>query len=195
LIDARTKTIINPIFMKIGYARVSTEDQVLDLQQDALTLASCERIYQEKASGKNTDRPELENCLKALRAGDTFVVWRLDRLGRNLKDLIRIVNELEEQEIGFISLTEQIDTSTPAGKLVFHVFAALAEFEKNLIQERTKAGLKAARARGKYGGRPPKLTPNDIAMAKILMADRDADVGQIAKRFSVHRTTLYRLVK
>lgn len=181
--------------MKIGYARVSTEDQVLDLQQDALTLASCGRIYQEKASGKNTDRPELENCLKALRAGDTFVVWRLDRLGRNLKDLIRIVNELEEQGIGFISLTEQIDTSTPAGKLVFHVFAALAEFEKNLIQERTKAGLKAARARGKYGGRPPKLSASDIAMAKVLMADRDADVGQIAKRFSVHRTTLYRLVK
>lgn len=181
--------------MKIGYARVSTEEQLLDLQTDALTQASCEKIYQEKASGKNTARPELENCIKALRAGDSLVVWRLDRLGRNLKDLIHIVNELEKQGIGFISLTEQIDTSTPPGKLVFHVFAALAEFEKNLIQERTRAGLKAARARGKHGGRPLKLTANDIAMAKILMADRKADVGQIAKRFNVHRTTLYRLVK
>lgn len=181
--------------MKIGYARVSTDEQVLDLQNDALTQAACERIYQEKASGKNTTRPELDNVLKALRTGDTLVVWRLDRLGRNLKDLIRIVNELEEQGIGFVSLTEQIDTSTPAGKLVFHVFAALAEFEKNLIQERTKAGLKAARARGKNGGRPAKLTGKNLDMARTLMADRNADVAVIAERFGVHRSTLYRLSK
>jgi DNA invertase Pin-like site-specific DNA recombinase len=181
--------------MKIGYARVSTEDQTLDLQLDALKLDGCETLYQEHASGKSADRPELESCLKALRAGDSLVVWRLDRLGRNLADLVRIVNELEGRGVGFVSITEQINTTSSSGKLVFHLFAALAEFERNLIRERTMAGLKSARARGKSGGRPSKLSGKDLAMAKTLMADRNNDVGEIAKRFNVHRTTLYRLTR
>jgi len=134
--------------MKIGYARVSTTEQNPDLQTDALGAAGCEQIYCESASGKNRERPELEGCLKALRAGDTLVVWRMDRLARSLKDLIDIVSELQQREIGFVSLTESIDTSTTTGKLTFHLFGALAEFERNLIRERTMAGLAAARARG-----------------------------------------------
>ena len=181
--------------MRIGYARVSTEDQTTDPQIDALTAHGCETIYSENASGKNTDRPELESCLKALRAGDTLTVWRLDRLGRNLADLIRIVNDLEGRGVGFASLTESIDTTTPAGKLVFHVFAALAEFERNLIRERTMAGLKAARARGKSSGRPRKLQGKELAMATTLMADRDNDITEVAKQFGVHRSTLYRRAK
>ena len=181
--------------MKIGYARVSTEDQTTDPQIDALTIHGCEIIYSEQASGKNSDRPELEYCLKALRSGDTLTVLRLDRLGRSLADLIRIVNDLEARGVGFASLTENIDTTTPAGKLVFHVFAALAEFERNLIRERTQAGLKSARARGRFGGRPPKLSEKDLVMAKALMADRHTNVGDIAKRFGVNRSTLYRIAK
>lgn len=181
--------------MKIGYARVSTDEQTTDPQMDALTANGCETIYREHASGKTTDRAELENCLKALRAGDTLTVWRLDRLGRNLADLVRIVNDLEARHIGFVSLTEQINTTSPSGKLVFHLFASLAEFERNLIRERTQAGLKSARARGRVGGRPRKLTDKDLTMAKALMADKTNDVGDIAKRFGVNRSTLYRLTK
>lgn len=180
--------------MRIAYARVSTEDQTLDLQIDALKADGCESIYQEHASGKSSARPELESCLKALRAGDSLVVWRLDRLGRNLADLIRIVNDLEGRGVGFVSLTEQINTTTPSGKLVFHLFACLAEFERNLIKERTQAGLKSARARGRIGGRPAKLTGKNLAMAKALMGDRTNDVGDIASRFGVHRSTLYRII-
>jgi len=180
--------------MNIGYARVSTEDQTLALQSDALKASGCEALYEEHASGKNTERPELENCLKALRSGDTLYVWRLDRLGRNLADLVQIVNMLEEKGIGFVSITEQINTTSSSGKLVFHLFAALAEFERNLIRERTMAGLKAARARGKVGGRPSKLSEKDKAMIRALMADPANDVGEIAKRFGVHRSTLYRLI-
>lgn len=181
--------------MRIGYARVSTEDQSLDLQLDALKADGCETIYQEHASGKSTARLELESCLRALRAGDSLVVWRLDRLGRNLTDLVRIVNDLESRGVGFASLTEQINTTSPSGKLVFHLFASLAEFERNLVKERTHAGLKAARARGRIGGRPAKLSGQDLVMAKALMADRNNDVGDVAKRFGVHRSTLYRLTK
>lgn len=181
--------------MKLGYARVSTEDQTLDLQLDALKADGCETIYQEHASGKSAARLELESCLKALRAGDVLVTWRLDRLGRNLADLVRIVNDLESRGVGFVSLTEQINTTSSSGKLVFHLFASLAEFERNLIRERTQAGLKSARARGRIGGRPAKLTGKDLAMAKALMADRDNDVVEVAKRFGVHRSTLYRLAK
>jgi len=181
--------------MKIGYARVSTDEQTTDPQIDALRGHGCETIYSENASGKNTDRHELENCLKALRAGDTLTVWRLDRLGRSLADLIRIVNDLETRGVGFSSLTENIDTTTPAGKLVFHVFAALAEFERNLIRERTMAGLKAARARGKSSGRPSKLTGKNLALAKSLMGNRSNKVDDIAERFGVSRATLYRLTK
>jgi DNA invertase Pin-like site-specific DNA recombinase len=179
--------------MKIGYARVSTDDQTLDLQLDALRQAGAEEIYQEHASGKSANRPELEACLKALRKGDTLSVWRLDRLGRNLADLVRIVTELESRGIAFESTTEQIATGSSSGKLVFHLFAALAEFERNLIRERTNAGLKAARQRGRVGGRPAKLKGKDLAMAKSLMADRSNDVSDIAKRFGVHRSTLYRM--
>lgn len=149
------KTYMN---QKIGYARVSTDDQNLHLQRDALAAAGCEIIYEDKASGKNAARPELDNCLKALRPGDTLVVWRLDRLGRSLADLVNVVTHLvDERRVGFLSLQEQIETNSASGKLVFHVFAALAEFERNLISERTKAGLEAARARGRLGGRKPKL--------------------------------------
>lgn len=181
--------------MRIGYIRVSTEDQTTAPQRDALTTHGCETIYSEHRSGKDTNRPELENCLKALRAGDTLIVWRLDRLGRNLSDLISIVRNLETRGIGFTSLTEQIDTTTPAGRLVFHVFAALAEFERNLIQERTQAGLKAARARGRNGGRPKKLTGKNLAMAQSLMQDKTNTVNAIAKQFGVSRSTLYRLIQ
>lgn len=181
--------------MRIGYARVSTDDQVLDLQLDALRGQGIEAIYQEHASGKSRARPELDNCLKALRAGDTLVVWRLDRLGRNLADLVQIVGALEARGVGFESLTEQINTNSPTGKLVFHLFASLAEFERNLIRERTQAGLKAARARGRRGGRPQKLQGAELAMATTLMADRSNDVTEVAKQFNVHRSTLYRRAK
>ena len=137
--------------------RVSTDDQNLDLQKDALKRAKCREIYEEQASGKNTGRPQLEGRLKSLREGDTLVVWRLDQLGRNLADLVRLIADLEDRKINFESLTEKIETGSPAGRLVFHVFAALAEFERNLIRERTLAGLRAARARGRKGGRPSKL--------------------------------------
>lgn len=132
---------------RIGYARVSTDDQNLDLQRDALRLWGVQSIYEEMASGKSAGRPELNQCLRALRAGDTLVVWRLDRLGRSLPDLVRIVEELEGKGVSFESITEKIETTSAAGKLVFHVFAALAEFERSLIRERTQAGLAAARAR------------------------------------------------
>lgn len=181
--------------MKIGYARVSTDDQSLNLQVDALTTSGCESIYQEHASGKSAARPELENALKALRSEDVLVVWRLDRLGRSLNDLVRIVADLEARGVGFVSLTEQINTDSPSGKLVFHLFASLAEFERNLIRERTLAGLKAVRSRGKRGGRPGKLSSKDQAMAQALMQDRSNNVSNIARRFGVSRSTLYRLVR
>ncbi len=181
--------------MKIGYARVSTQEQNLDLQIDALTAHGCEKIYQEHKSGKNTERPELESCLKALRAGDLLCVNKLDRLGRNLADLIRIVSDLEKQGIGFVSLSENIDTSTPSGVLTLHIFSALSEYERSLIRERTNAGISAARDRGRIGGRPSKLTGKNLAMAKDLMANKDNDVSEIAKKFGVSRATLYRLTK
>ena len=178
---------------RIGYARVSTDDQNLDLQRDALRLAGVGSIYEEAASGKTAVRLELDHCLKALRAGDTLVVWRLDRLGRSLPDLVHIVAGLEEKGIGFESLTEKIETTTAAGKLVFHVFAALAEFERNLIRERTRAGLVAARARGRSGGRKPKLDARQIREIKRLMSDPTIPVGQIAERYKVSRTTIYKV--
>ena len=180
---------------RIGYARVSTDDQNLDLQLDALHRAgiadSC--LYSDTASGKDAERKELAACLKALREGDTLVVWRLDRLGRSLPDLVRIIGELEKKGVGFESLTEKIETSSAAGKLVFHVFAALAEFERNLIRERTRAGLVAARARGRSGGRRPKLTPQQIKEIKRLMTDPTIPVSQIAERYNVSRTTIYKV--
>ncbi len=177
---------------KIGYARVSTDDQHLDLQIDALKKAGCAVIYKEKVSGKNTERLELEQCRKALRAGDTLMVWRLDRLGRSLSDLVRIVGELERDGIGFESLTEKIETTNANGKLTFHIFAALAEFERNLIRERTHAGLTAARARGRKGGRKPALDEKQIREVKALMRDPSVNITNVAQRYQVSRTTLYK---
>lgn len=187
--------------MLIGYARVSTADQSTDLQKDALMAAGVDErnIYIDKASGKRDDRSGLEACLKALREGDSLVVWRLDRLGRSLKHLVATVQDLVERGIGFRVLTGQganIDTATASGKLVFGIFAALAEFERELIVERTKAGLAAAKARGRKGGRKPKLSPTTLAGAKArLAADPLLDKATLAKELSVHRTTLWRALE
>lgn len=179
---------------RIGYARVSTDDQHLDLQRKALMQAGCAAIYEEAVSGKSAARPELEQCRKALRAGDTLVVWRLDRLGRSLPDLVQIVADLERQGVGFESLAEKIETGSAAGKLVFHVFAALAEFERGLIRERTQAGLAAARARGRSGGRRPKLDEQQVREIKVLLRDPGIRVADVARRYGVSRTTLYKYV-
>lgn len=179
---------------RVGYGRVSTDDQHLDLQRDALKKAGCCLIYEEKMSGKTADRPELAQCVKALRPGDTLVVWRLDRLGRSLQDLLRIVADLELRGISFESLTEKIETGSAAGRLVFHVFAALSEFERNLIRERTQAGLAAARARGRSGGRKPKLHEKQVREIKALLRDPEILVAEVARRYGVSRTTLYKHV-
>jgi len=179
---------------KIGYARVSTDDQDLSLQLDALEKAKCDLIYKDKTSGKNRQRDELEQCLKALRSGDTLIVWRLDRLGRSLSDLIKIITDLENRGVFFESLTEKIETSSATGKLMFHVFAALSEFERNVIRERTQAGLRAARARGRIGGRPKKLNQQQIKEIKALLRDPSIRVIDIAKRYKVSRSTLYRYI-
>lgn len=181
--------------MRIGYARVSSDDQNLALQKDALQAAQCERVYEEKESGGKTDRPELLKLLEVLRQGDTLVVWRLDRLGRSLKHLIEIVEKLEAMGVGFQSLTENIDTTTSGGKLVFHIFAALAEFERTLIRERTRAGLKAARVRGRQGGRPKALSAEKQRIAQALRDDSSQDVGAICKTLGISRTTFYRYTK
>lgn len=176
--------------MHIGYARVSTQDQNTDLQLDALKQAGCEQVFHEKKRGSTLQRTELDACLRALRKGDTLIVWRLDRLGRSLKDLVEIVNGLEEREIGFKSLTESIDTTSAGGRLVFHLFGALAEFERNLISDRTKAGLVAARARGRKGGRKPKMTASDIKKAAAMLKDPSITKTEVAKHFGVSRVTL-----
>lgn len=178
--------------MLVGYARVSTQDQNTDLQLDALKAAGCEKVFVEKASGAQRDRTELKAALAYVRAGDTVVVWKLDRLARSLKQLIETVELLDNSKIGFRSLTEAIDTTTAGGKLVFHIFASLAEFERSIIQERTKAGLDAARSRGKMGGRPASMTDKDIAAAKALLADDNITMNEVAKRLNVAPSTLYR---
>src|SRR5687767_10921435 len=168
--------------MQIGYARVSTQEQTLDLQRDALMQAGCDRVFTDTVSGSQDERPGLSDALSHLRAGDTLVVWRLDRLGRSLRHLIETVTELSQRGIGFRSLTEQIDTTTSGGKLVFHVFGALAEFERDLIRERTQAGLRAARARGRTGGRPKVLADaKKVAMAQALYDGGQADVATICR--------------
>lgn len=178
--------------MLIGYARVSTQDQKSELQLDALRGVGCEKIFTETASGSQRDRPQLKAALEYVRSGDTLVVWKLDRLARSLKQLIETIEQLKEREIEFRSLTEAIDTATPGGRLTFHIFAALAEFERSLIQERTRAGLEAARARGKKGGRPPALSSEDLLVAKALLRDPTISVEGIAKRLNVSPSTLYR---
>jgi DNA invertase Pin-like site-specific DNA recombinase len=182
--------------MKIGYARVSTHDQNLDLQIDALKKYGCDKIYEEKMSGKNNkDRPVLLDCLANIRTGDTLVFWRLDRLGRGMKELLMIVNDLQAKGVSIVSLTESIDTTTPTGSLVFHLFASLAEFERNTITERTKAGLAAARTRGRTGGRPTKLTEKDITMIRQLMTDPKNTADEVAEKFKVSRSTIYKSIK
>src|SRR5215213_5207158 len=179
--------------MQIGYARVSTQEQTLDLQQDALSQAGCERVFTDTVSGSQDERPGLSDALSHLRSGDTLVVWRLDRLGRSLRHLIETVNDLSQRGIGFRSITEQIDTTTPGGKLVFHVFGALAEFERDLIRERTQAGLRAARARGRVGGRPRKLTDaKQLELARALYDGGQTDIATICQTLGISRATLYR---
>lgn len=179
---------------RIGYALVSTDDQHLDLQRNALRQAGCGLIYEETVDGRPALRPELEKCRKALRTGDTLVVWRLDRLGRSLPDLVRIVVDLEQQGVCFESLTEKIKTGGATGKFALHVFSALAEFERGLIRKRTQAGLAAARARGRVGGRRPKLDEQQVREIKVLLRDPDTHVADVARRYGVSRTTLYKHV-
>ena len=178
--------------MLVGYARVSTQDQNPALQLDALNAAGCERVFTEKASGAQRDRPELAAAFSYMRQGDSLVVWKLDRLARSLSQLIETVAHLESQGIGFRSLTEAIDTTTAGGKLIFHIFGALAEFERSVIRERTRAGLKAARERGRKGGRPPALSPSDLAAAKTMLRDPAITVVEVACRLKVSPATLYR---
>jgi DNA invertase Pin-like site-specific DNA recombinase len=187
--------------MLIGYMRVSKTDgsQVLDLQVDALMEAGIvsENMYQDFSSGKNDNRQGLDSCLKALREGDTLIVWKLDRLGRNLKHLVNTVHDLSSNDIAFKVLTGQganIDTSTPQGKLVFGIFAALAEFERDLISERTKAGLDAARARGRNGGAPYKMTAMKLQLAQTAMEKNETNVSELCRELGITRQTLYRHV-
>jgi DNA invertase Pin-like site-specific DNA recombinase len=181
--------------MLIGYARVSTQDQTLDLQRDALKAAGCELIFTDKVSGTSTERKGLEQAQGKLRPGDTLVVWRLDRLGRSLPHLIETITGLEKEGIGFKSLTEQIDTTTSGGKLIFHIFGALAEFERNLIRERTIAGLEAARARGRKGGRPKLDGTNKKAqLARKLYQEKDRSIQDICHNLNISRATFYRYI-
>jgi DNA invertase Pin-like site-specific DNA recombinase len=180
----------------IGYARISTTDQNLDLQIDALEKAGCDNIFRDTVSGANADRPGLAQAMTFMREGDVFIVWKLDRLGRSLRDLIDIISALRQHGIGFRVLQESIDTTTPAGELIFHIFGALAEFERALIRQRTQAGLQAARMRGRKGGRPKKLNPKQEAQVAKMLADTAIPIGDIEALFpKVSRTTLYRIAK
>lgn len=181
--------------MFIGYARVSTQDQNLDLQKDALTKAGCERVIIDVASGKDAKRTGLDQLQDLLRAGDVLVVWRLDRLSRSLRQLIDLLNVLEQRGIGFRSLQEAIDTTTPGGKLVFHLFGALAEFERNLIRERTNAGLKAARARGRLGGRPFALDATQRSIAVSLYREGKHSIDEVCRTMKITRPTLYAYIR
>jgi DNA invertase Pin-like site-specific DNA recombinase len=181
--------------MRIGYARVSTSEQNLDLQKDALTKAGCEKIIADMVSGKAENRPGLDRARELLREGDVLVVWRLDRLGRSLKHLIELMSDLEKQKIGFHSLQEAIDTTSPGGRLIFHMFGALAEFERNLMRERTSAGLEAARARGRKGGRPRKLSKHQCAVALDLYNQKKHGIAQICLTLGISKPTLYTIVR
>ena len=177
--------------MLIGYARVSTDDQNLDLQRDALQAAGCERIFEDMVSGAKADRTGMTELLTVLRAGDTVVIWRLDRLGRSLKNLIAVVEHLEVAQVGLRSLQENIDTASSGGRLVFHLFGALAEFERNLIRERTRAGMAAARARGRMGGRPKRLDPAKRALALRLHQEEKHTIKEICQMMGISKSTLY----
>jgi DNA invertase Pin-like site-specific DNA recombinase len=180
--------------MLIGYARVSTQEQTLALQQDALKKAECSKIFTDTASGAKAERKGLDQALSYVRKGDTLVVWRLDRLGRSLPHLICTMTDLEERGIGFKSLTENIDTTTSGGKLIFHIFGALAEFERNLIRERTQAGLVAARSRGRKGGRPNVLSMKQLGIARDLYEKRHP-IADICRTLKISKATLYRYIK
>jgi DNA invertase Pin-like site-specific DNA recombinase len=181
----------------IGYARISTQDQNLYLQRDALTEAGCDKIFTDTISGSTQERKGLDEALNFLRSGDTLVVWKLDRLGRTMKHLIETVTSLRDKGIGFKSLTENIDTTTPGGKLIFHIFGSLAEFERDLIRERTQAGLQAARARGRNGGRPksPLADEKKLAMARKMYLDETTLVKDILTHLGIKKTTFYKYLK
>ena len=181
--------------MQVGYARVSTAQQSLALQEEALARAGCGRVFEDVASGARAERPGLVAALDYLREGDVLVVWRLDRLGRSLADLIATVEGLAARGVGFRSLEEKLDTTTSGGRLVFHVFGAPAEFERGLIRERTRAGLDAARARGRKGGRPRALEERKVAAARAMHRDRAIPIGEICRTLSVSRATLYRYLE
>ncbi|MGO2356344.1 MAG: recombinase family protein [Marinomonas foliarum] len=181
--------------MLIGYARVSTDDQNLNLQRDALSQAGCEQLFEDMLSGAKAERPGLKQALQYARSEDTIVVWRLDRLSRSLKDLIEMVTLLESKGIGLKSLQEAIDTSSSSGKLIFHIFGALAEFERNLIRERTQAGLQAARARGRKGGRPKSLNRDKQALAVKLYDEKKHTVDQICEMMGISKPTLYKYIE
>lgn len=181
--------------MNVGYARVSRQDQNPDLQRREPEAAGCERIFEEKVSSRKETRPVLQEALDYVRAGDVLVVWRLDRLGRSLKELIELVGGLQERGVGFKSLKESLDTTTTGGRLIFHVFASIAEFERDIIRERTMAGLEAARARGRKGGRKPVMDQKKMALASKLMRDRETPISEVCEAVGVSRATIYRYLK
>jgi len=175
----------------VGYARVSTHDQKPELQLDALRAVSCSEVFVETASGATADRPQLRAAINAARPGDAIAVWKLDRLGRSLLQMIETVRELDARRVGFVSLTENIDTTTSTGRLVLHIFGAIAEFERTMIVERTLAGLEAARARGRIGGRRKKLTDAEVEAGRALLLNTDAPIADIARRLGVSISTFY----
>lgn len=181
--------------MDVGYIRVSKREQNPELQRRELEAAGCEKFYEERISSREASRPQLEAALEYCREGDRLVVWRLDRLGRSLKELIGLVGKLNERGVEFRSLRESLDTSTPGGKLVFHVFGSIAEFERDVIRERTMAGLEAARARGRNGGRPRAMDERKLALASRLMKDRETPVSEVCEIVGVSKATLYRHLK
>lgn len=181
-----------------GYCRISTKGQSFDLQEDALKIAGCERVFKDIASGAKTNRPGLDDMLGQLRAGDVIVVYKLDRLGRSLKHLVHLMNQLTERQIGLRSLNDPVDTTTPQGRLIANVFASIAEFERDLISERTRAGLASARARGRSGGRPKGLSQDSMAKAiaaEALYRDRKIGVNEIALTLGISKTTLYKYLR
>jgi DNA invertase Pin-like site-specific DNA recombinase len=180
--------------MLIGYARVSTHDQNLDLQINKLKQAGCEKIYTDVVSGAKAERQQLTSMIDHLRTGDTVVVWKLDRLGRSLKDLIKIVQSFDELGVNFRSLTENMDTASSGGKLIFHIFGSIAEFERDLIRERTQTGLSAARSRGRLGGRPRKLTQEQVTVIKSMHQDKSIPIKTILDTFGISRSLLYTVV-
>ena len=181
--------------MRVGYIRTSKKDQNPDLQRRELEDFGCEKIFEEQISSRKADRPELRAALEYCREGDELVVWKLDRFGRSLKELIELVNGVRERGIEFVSLRESLDTTTPGGKLVFHVFGAVAEFERDIIRERTMGGLEAARARGRKGGRRPVMDEKKLALASKMLKNREIPVGEVCEAVGVSRSTLYRHLK